>query len=231
MTDPTTTPPPPPGRKKAREYTPRDILTAAEVAAVIADLRRRMKRFPTMNATRLIVFELATCAGLRASEIAGLKLRDVRLDVRRPYIFIPGEISKGSAVGRGHDRTVPATWTPWLVEDLAGHVRRRQAMGAGPADPLLVSLRRGKGDRPLDRFQVRDYFIGACRNHALGASKVTTHTGRHTFVSHALATGHSPASVRAAAGHSSLAVTSLYAHAVDDPAMDGRMFSQGEDHA
>jgi site-specific recombinase XerD len=62
----------------------------------------------------------------------------------------------------------------------------------------------------------------------LGAERMKTliiHHGRHTFISHALAGGRSLAEVRAAAGHSNVAVTSAYLHVVvADEAPVGRLF-------
>lgn len=48
--------------------------------------------------------------------------------------------------------------------------------------------------------------------------ELTIHTGRHSFVSHALAgpNARSLAEVRDAAGHSSLAITSIYTHVATD---------------
>jgi integrase len=47
---------------------------------------------------------------------------------------------------------------------------------------------------------------------------LTIHHGRHTFISHALAGGRTLAEVRAAAGHSNVAVTSVYLHVLADDA-------------
>ncbi len=56
-------------------------------------------------------------------------------------------------------------------------------------------------------------------------STLTIHHGRHTFVSHALAGGHTLAEVRAAAGHSNVAVTGGYLHiTVDDTEPVGHLF-------
>jgi len=45
---------------------------------------------------------------------------------------------------------------------------------------------------------------------------LTIHHGRHTFISHALAGVRTLAVVRAAAGHSNVAITSGYLHVVVD---------------
>ena len=82
-----------------------------------------------------------------------------------------------------------------------------------------MSHRRGQS---LSRHALRLRFQRTCL--PLGTQRsqqLTIHCGRHSFVSHALAGGPSLAEVRDAAGHSSVAITSIYLHvAVDD---DGRV--------
>jgi integrase len=54
---------------------------------------------------------------------------------------------------------------------------------------------------------------------------LTIHHGRHTFISHALAGERTLAQVRTAAGHTNIAVTSIYLHiAVDDDGEVGDLF-------
>ena len=78
----------------------------------------------------------------------------------------------------------------------------------------------------LQRAAVRRRFLQACK--VLGyerLAKLTIHHGRHTFISHALAGGRTLAEVKAAAGHSSLVVTSGYVHiAVDENEGTGKLF-------
>jgi site-specific recombinase XerD len=66
----------------------------------------------------------------------------------------------------------------------------------------------------------------------LGSERVaelTIHSGRHSFVSHALQGGRSILEVRGAAGHSSLSTTSIYAHLVDtDDGKVGNLFGFAE---
>jgi integrase/recombinase XerC len=45
-------------------------------------------------------------------------------------------------------------------------------------------------------------------------SRLSCHSARHSYVSHLMAAGVDPVTIRDNAGHSSLAVTSLYSHAV-----------------
>ena len=60
-----------------RSADPTKILTRRELAAVLADLRRKAPRSKNTR-LNLAVFRLAACCGLRASEIAKLRLGDVR---------------------------------------------------------------------------------------------------------------------------------------------------------
>ena len=52
------------------------ILTLNQVKRVLEDLERRSRRYRS-TLTTLAVFRLATCCGLRVSEISQLELRDL----------------------------------------------------------------------------------------------------------------------------------------------------------
>src|SRR4029079_10789033 len=99
--------------------------------------------------------------------------------------------------------------------------------------PFVCCLKpRTFGER-LGRHTLRRRFLTACK--ALGLERVrslTIHSGRHTFVSHALAGGRTLAEVRVAAGHSSLVTTSIYLHvAVDDDGVVGELFANGRNRS
>jgi len=80
------------------------ILTRRELAAVLADLNRKAPRSPSTRPD-LVVFRLACRCGLRASEIAGLRLDDVVVTGDRPHLRIRRNVAKG-----GRRRTVPLWW-------------------------------------------------------------------------------------------------------------------------
>jgi integrase len=84
----------------------------------------------------------------------------------------------------------------------------------------------------LQRHAVRRRFLSACK--VLGTARLRTltiHHGRHTFISHALAGGRSLAAVRAAAGHSNVAITSVYLHViVDESEAIGDLFGNIRDN-
>lgn len=197
------------------------ILSRSEIAEVIADLKRKAKR--SINTRQnLMVFRLATCCGLRVSEIVGLNLGDLRLGIGRPYIQVRKTIAKG-----GKARRVPLWWDAGTLADLEAWKHERQQQGGRTSDPVVCSQQTGTMGGRLDRFNVRKRFLSSCR--CLGPERVkelTIHHGRHSFVSHALAGGRSLAEVRDAAGHSNVSITSIYTHvATDDDEGVGDIFA------
>jgi integrase len=59
------------------------ILTRTELQQVLADLRRKAPRSKNTR-LNLVIFRLSACCGLRASEIAQLRMADVRVEMPRP---------------------------------------------------------------------------------------------------------------------------------------------------
>jgi integrase len=204
---------------------PTKILTRSEMAAVLAELRRKAARSPNTR-LNLVIFRLAACCGLRASEIAQLQVGDVRVDGARPHLRIRGHPQAGTRTKGGRSRIVPLWWDGGTLADIASWKQDRQRGGARPAEPLVASLRRERPTAPLSRHTLRKRFRTACK--CLGPSRLeslTIHHGRHTFISHALANGaRSLAEVRDAAGHCNVTITSGYLHvAVEDDAV-GNLF-------
>lgn len=196
------------------------ILTRRELRTVLADLRRKAERSVNTQ-LNLVIFRLACCCGLRASEIAQLRLADVRVGVDRPHLQVR------RCVGKGHKRRrVPLWWDAGTLADVQAWKDERERQGAS-ADALFVcSQVTGKLGQQLTRHGLRFRFKTACKS--LGRDRVrqvTIHHGRHSFISHALAGRRTLAEVRDAAGHSSVSTTSAYLHvAVDDDGEVGHLF-------
>ena len=195
------------------------ILTRRELAAVLADLRRRVLRSKNSR-LNLVVFRLAACCGERASEIAHLQMADVRVEMPRPHLRIRASAAKG-----GRPRTVPLWWDAGTLEDLAAWWADRLARGAKSTSPFVCSWQVDRESITFSRHTLRKRFRTACK--VLGPERLKTltiHHGRHTFISHALAGGRTLAEVRDAAGHSNVSITSAYLHvAVEDDGV-GRLF-------
>lgn len=185
------------------------ILTANEIRLVLSELKRKSRR-SALTRRQLIIFRLATCCGLRVSELTRLRVSNLRLGAR-PSIRVPKSIAKGDVA-----RTVPLNWDAGTLADFTEWKTHREEQGGS----LVVCTASGK---PIARKDARLAFQSACK--VLGRH-VTIHDGRHSFVSHALNAGRNIVEVRDAAGHSNLSTTSIYAHLVsDDDGIVGNMFA------
>jgi integrase len=97
------------------------------------------------------------------------------------------------------------------LTDLSEWQAERLRQSARGGDPFVCSVLANRRGKRLQRAAIRRRFLSACK--VLGLARLRTltiHHGRHTFISHALA------EVRAAAGHSNVAITSGYLHVVVD---------------
>ena len=216
------------------------ILTRAEITTVLADLNRRSER-SVNSRMNLIIFRLATCCGLRSSEISGLKLIDVRSGIEKPYLYLPKTITKGKKT-----RQVPLWWDSGTLKDLSIWKAERRQQGANQDDYFVCALSKPAFGKQLSKFNLRRRFQVACR--ALGKDRLfigqdqtktgreynkqlTIHHGRHSFCSHALAGGRTLAEVRDAAGHSDISTTSVYMHVVRDGDEPGDIFNFSNKHS
>ena len=186
------------------------ILVRREIVTVLADLTRKRRSINTRQ--NLVVFRLATCCGLRVSEVVGLNLSNLKLNSGRPYIDIPAEIAK-----RKKPRRVPLWWDAGTLADLQAWKKERQAQGAVPNDPFVCSQAKGTRGKRLSTRNAQARYKNCLK--PLGPERVailSIHCGRHSFCSHALAGGRTLAEVRDAAGHSNVSTTSIYLHTVTD---------------
>jgi integrase/recombinase XerD len=196
------------------------ILTRSEIAAVLAELRRKRRSRNTRQNS--VIFRLATCCGLRVSEVCGLSLANVKTESSRPHIHVPAAIAK-----RHKARKVPLWWDAATLAALAEWKAERLEQGASASDPFVCSQAKGTHGKSLSVRNAQARWKAAIK--LLGRERqavVSIHCGRHSFCSHALAGGRSLAEVRDAAGHANVSTTSIYLHAVtDDDETVGSLFS------
>jgi integrase len=199
------------------------ILQPDEIRRVLDDLARKGRRSLNTRMNR-VIFRLACCTGLRASEISGLILGDVQVDSSQPKIRVRKEIAKGHK-----PRKVPLTWDQGTLDDLRAWKQFRREQGADDDAHFVCSQHRDSLGNALDRRNLRKRFKVCCK--CLGPERqaeMTIHNGRHSFVSHSLHGGRDLVAVRTAAGHSSIGTTSIYAHLVEDDGAIGNLFKFGE---
>ena len=150
---------------------------------------------PTLRAQA--VLEVLYACGLRASEVAHLRISAVRFD--EALLRTTGKGGKDRVVPFG--RRAAAALHDWLDE---GRPQLASA-AATPTDPVFLSDR----GRPLSRDGV--WRIVRRRADAAGvAGKVSPHTLRHSFATHLLHGGANLRWVQAMLGHASLRTTQIY---------------------
>lgn len=143
---------------------------------------------------RLILL-VAYEAGLRCSEIVGLKVCDV--DFPRRCIRVNG---KGKRL-----REVPAL--PELLEDIVCYLELRSAVVEQEHGLLFVTDR---GGPVYDKFVYR-LVVRVLGEHTT-LSKRSPHVLRHTFATHLLNNGASIQGIRDLLGHGNLSATQVYTH-------------------
>jgi integrase/recombinase XerD len=184
------------GRKLPRPLTEEDVLSliAAPDVRTLRGLRDRA------------MLSLAYAAGLRASELTGLKLGDI--DARRGVV---------AAFGKGQKRRLVP-----LGEVALGHLEEyRSALQNAPRaakaskDDRSALLFPGSRGRPL----TRQAFWKIVRRHALAAGvsgAMHPHRLRHSFATHLLLGGADLRSVQSMLGHADVATTEIYTHVTRD---------------
>jgi integrase len=188
------------------------IMTLKEIETVLRALYKKEVRDSRSRRNRMI-FRVSTFCGLRSCEIAGLRVGDIKgLGGSKPVLEVRKEITKGRE-GQRRSRSIPLWWDAGTLSDI-----RQFMVGRKPDEPFVYCGMRGFGTmRPMkvqsvwSRWKIAVKSLGPDRQ-----KQLASHCGRHTFCSLALYRGHSLPSVRDAAGHASVARTSIYLHAFDE---------------
>lgn len=153
------------------------------------------------------LLELLYAAGARASEVAGLRTRDVHLD--EGFCQCRGKGDKERVVPLG-ERAVSAV-REYLETERAECIKR---VGSDPPELLLSSRA-----RPLSRQRVWELFKKYA--HRIKApADMSPHTLRHSFATHLVAGGADLRHVQEMLGHASIATTQIYTH-VDHARLKG----------
>jgi len=143
------------------------------------------------------VLEVLYATGLRASELTGLTVDGIDLDLGVARVFGKGRKERLVPLGREARR--------W-VRKYAAEVRASFARGR--SSPLLFLSARGGRLSPTGLW-------GLVRRHAVtaGVEKVLTpHVLRHSFASHLLERGADLRALQAMLGHADISTTQIYTH-------------------
>ncbi|MFT5834971.1 MAG: integrase/recombinase XerD [Cognaticolwellia sp.] len=168
------------------------VLSFEEIERLLAaiDLSK-----PEGHRNRAIVETLYAC-GLRVSELTGLKISNLYLDIG--FIKVLGKGNKERFVPIGDDAM---KFINFYQED-------RKNLKTVHDDDILFLNRRGK---PLSRVMI--YYIIKDLAKAIGLEKnISPHTFRHSFATHLIEGGANLRAIQDMLGHASITTTEIYTH-------------------
>ena len=143
------------------------------------------------------ILELLYATGVRASEVAGLKISDLNLDVG--YLRCIGKGSRERVIPLGR---VAAAATLEYLKNM-----RPKLAKSFSGDFLLLS----RTGRPMGRIEIWR-LIKRYAARAGMPKNLTVHTLRHCFATHLLAGGADLRSVQEMLGHVDISTTQIYTH-------------------
>jgi integrase/recombinase XerD len=157
--------------------------------------RSNRKEAEAMAARNRAMIEVFYAGALRVSEIIGVKLEDLKLDLG--YVLVRG---KG-----GKERIVPLGRSAQDV--LAQYMKTsRPALAAGKSSPLLFF---GRGAKQLTRQRVWQMVRAASSGMGRNASP---HMLRHSCATHMVENGADLRTVQTILGHADISTTQVYTH-------------------
>lgn len=143
------------------------------------------------------ILELLYATGLRASELAALKITDLNLEIG--YLRCLGKGQKERVIPVG--KTAVAATGAYL-RDLRPRLARAES------GVFLLLSRTG---RPLTRIEIWRLVKKYAARAGMG-SNLTVHTLRHCFATHLLSGGADLRSVQEMLGHADIGTTQIYTH-------------------
>ena len=182
-----------------------EVLSKGEIKTVLDDLKVNEEWYYP-------IFELWLGTGLRNAELIGLSWECVRLEegellisktLRRDGVYTHKRQWGGTKTGRS--RVVPLRDD--LVVLLQGHKERMAGLGLDTRRGLVFVTPKSYGhlyDSGLERVWKRS-------QRRVGVEPRRLYSQRHSFLSHALAMGNSPADLAAVAGHRTEELLKTYA--------------------
>ncbi len=178
---------------KAKNRLAERILTTEEVQLLINSTTNERDKQSLLAARDRSIVRLLYFAGLRVSELCGLKWRDLKArgDGGQITVFGKGEKTRTVLVGAG-------IWHS--IDELKGDARKD--------DPVFVSAKGGH----LCRSMVFHIVKNAATRAGIEGN-VSPHWLRHSHASHSLDRGAPIHLLQKTLGHSSVAITEMYLHA------------------
>ena len=143
------------------------------------------------------LLEFAYASGVRVSELAGLKVRDLDLEDGAATVFGKGSKERMVPIGRTAQRALDV-----YIRETRPALARKDGQGT-----VFLNAQ----GRPLTRMGIWKIL----RKHVKRAGvkkRVTPHTLRHCFATHLLEGGADLAAVQEMLGHADISTTQIYTH-------------------
>lgn len=171
-----------------------DVLSFAEIERMIAQIDLSNP----WGARNKAILETMYSCGLRVSEVVGLKISQLYLDLG--FIRVTGKGDKERLIPIGSNAVKYIT----IYKD---QVRVHTAAQKGNEDILFLNKRGSKLSRVMIFYIIRDLALKA------GVKKtVSPHTFRHSFATHLVEGGADLRAVQEMLGHASITTTEIYTH-------------------
>ena len=171
-----------------------DTLSFAEIESLIAQVDQST---PDGGRNKAILETMYSC-GLRVSELIGLKISCLYLDVG--YVRVTGKGDKERLVPIGNDAVK-------YIKQYKDLIRSHQLIKNGYEDILFLN-KRGTG---LSRVMIF-YIIKDLAAKAGITKNISPHTFRHSFATHLVEGGADLRAVQEMLGHESITTTEIYTH-------------------
>jgi site-specific recombinase XerD len=183
--------------------------THKQVQAILDATRR--SQHPRRDEA-IVFFLLDT--GVRASELCGLKMRDLDLGARSCRVVGKGDKERAVCFGRS---TAQALWR---------YLREQERE---PDEPVFLSDRGRRAGEPLTRSGLLQLIHRLGESAGVQVTRCSPHTFRHTFAIEFLRAGGNVFSLQQMLGHTALHMTNKYvAYAQADIENQHRQFSPVE---
>ncbi len=167
---------------------------------------------------RYMLVDVALFTGLRVSEVADLKIKDLKIKARNPYLIVRN--GKG---GKKRDVYLSARLTNHLKEYL-DYKKKTLKESTDEEDYLFP----GRGGGKISPYTLGASFKKAIKEAGL-PEHYSIHSARHTYATYLLHSTGNLRYVQKQLGHSQISVTALYADVL--PEENGKLANAIEEEA
>jgi len=178
-------------------------LTEAEAT----DLLRQPNRTVLMGKRDYAIMFLMYRTGIRVGEICNLRMRDLKVEGRKVWLYVIGKGDKERKIPIRDRQLIVALQRYWKNANLT----------TGSTEHMFMTLAWRGPDKggPITRRVVANV-VSKYAKLAKIDKNIHPHSLRHSFITHALRKSNDIVAVQQLAGHSNIATTQHYLHTEDE---------------